>query len=304
MGRLSDQLERRRAEERAAFAKRFARYDRKSNRRALDALLDEVRRTVKVVATYSIKGGVGKTTTAVNLAYEAGRAGRAGAGVGPRSAGRGHLPAPGAAQGARRQPPPRVGQGRAGRPRARHRPRRGARAARRLLAPPPRRPPRGHPRADPADRRRSSSRCATTTTWRSSTARPASRWPARACSAPPTRCSCRSSPPRSPAARSASSPTFLDDQRRRAGGGAVPVDGRPSQAPAPRAGRLVGVGVARAARHHHPGRRGDRADGRRARAARAATRPTHAGRPRGYRRLWARGRHQPLGPATGAPERR
>ena len=34
MGRLSDQLERRRTEERAAFAKRFARYDRKSNRQA------------------------------------------------------------------------------------------------------------------------------------------------------------------------------------------------------------------------------------------------------------------------------
>ncbi len=44
MGRLSDQLERRRTEERAAFAKRFARYDRKSNRRALDALLSKVRR--------------------------------------------------------------------------------------------------------------------------------------------------------------------------------------------------------------------------------------------------------------------
>ena len=43
MGRLSDQLERRRAEERAAFAKRFAQYDRKSNRKALARMLDEIR---------------------------------------------------------------------------------------------------------------------------------------------------------------------------------------------------------------------------------------------------------------------
>ena len=44
-----------------------------------------------------------------------------------------------------------------------------------------------------AARRRCSSRSPTTTTSPCSTARPASRWPARACSAPPTRCSCRPS---------------------------------------------------------------------------------------------------------------
>jgi CHAD domain-containing protein len=39
MGRLSDHLERRRQQERQAFADRFAAYDTKANRRALDRLL-------------------------------------------------------------------------------------------------------------------------------------------------------------------------------------------------------------------------------------------------------------------------
>ena len=43
-------------------------------RRALDERAGR-RRPVKVLATYSIKGGVGKTTAAVNLAYEAARTG-------------------------------------------------------------------------------------------------------------------------------------------------------------------------------------------------------------------------------------
>jgi CHAD domain-containing protein len=44
MGRLSDQLERRRAEERSVFAKRFAHYDQKSNRKALANMLARVRK--------------------------------------------------------------------------------------------------------------------------------------------------------------------------------------------------------------------------------------------------------------------
>ena len=42
MGRLSDQLDRRRAEERADFVERFAAYDTKANRRALDVAAREV----------------------------------------------------------------------------------------------------------------------------------------------------------------------------------------------------------------------------------------------------------------------
>jgi len=39
---LSDQLDRRRAEERTDFVERFAAYDTKANRRALKSLLREV----------------------------------------------------------------------------------------------------------------------------------------------------------------------------------------------------------------------------------------------------------------------
>ena len=101
---------------------------------------------MKVAATYSIKGGVGKTSTAVNLAYEAGRAGvrvlvwdldPQGAAtylfrVRPKVRGGSRRLV--SAKGALRRPHPR------------HRPRRGARRPGRLLAPPPRPPPRGHAR--------------------------------------------------------------------------------------------------------------------------------------------------------------
>ena len=52
-----------------------------------------------VLATYNIKGGVGKTSAAVNLAYLAARERRTHAAVGPRPAGRQHLPVPRQAQG-------------------------------------------------------------------------------------------------------------------------------------------------------------------------------------------------------------
>ena len=138
---------------------------------------------------------------------------RPGAGVGPRPAGRGHLRLPrasrrcGAAAAGSSAP-----DGELAPPHPRLRPVAGPRRPRRLLAAPPRPPPRGHQAAHRAAGPRCSSRCRTTTTSPSSTARRASRSPARACSAPPTRCSCRSCRPRWPAARSSQLVDFLDDQ--------------------------------------------------------------------------------------------
>ena len=48
----------------------------------------------RVLATYNIKGGVGKTSAAVNLATLAAHERRADAAVGPRPAGREHVPVP------------------------------------------------------------------------------------------------------------------------------------------------------------------------------------------------------------------
>ena len=73
VGRLVEHLERTRQAARDGFAERFAEYD--SRPRARCCATCWTVRPVKVLATYSIKGGVGKTTAAVNLAAEAARAG-------------------------------------------------------------------------------------------------------------------------------------------------------------------------------------------------------------------------------------
>ena len=79
-GQLIERLEQRRLACRSEFAERFAAFDdpedRRRARRALPVrVVEHRRRPVKVVATYSIKGGVGKTTAAVNLSFEAARSG-------------------------------------------------------------------------------------------------------------------------------------------------------------------------------------------------------------------------------------
>ena len=171
---------------------------------------------VKIVATYSIKGGVGKTSAAVNLGALAAARRPADADLGPRPAGRRVVPAP--------------GRGRRSRAAAR-RLIRGKREPidvmkgtdiegldllpGRLLLPPPRHPARPAQEA----RWRGCGACSrssrTTTTWRSSTARPRSRSSRRACSAPPTCCSCRSSRRRCRCARSSSCARFLTAASRR-----------------------------------------------------------------------------------------
>ena len=67
-------------------------------------------RVSRVLATYNIKGGVGKTSAAVNLAYLAARGGAPHAALGPRPAGREHLPAAGEAEGEGRRAQARARQ--------------------------------------------------------------------------------------------------------------------------------------------------------------------------------------------------
>ena len=216
------------------FAERFAAYDTKAD---TPGSVDDARRprsaSMKVLATYSIKGGVGKTTAAVNLADEA-------ASTGARVL-LWDLDPQGAATYFLRVTADVKGGAAAGRPRASSRHIRATDLA-------------GHRR-----RARPTSRCATSTCTSTTSSNPterlaallepladalrrrvarlpavASRWPARACSPPPTRCSCRRSRRRCRSARSTSSSEFLADRpRRRPGGAAVHLDVRPAQAPAP-----------------------------------------------------------------------
>ena len=165
----------------------------------------------KVLATYNIKGGVGKTSAAVNLSY---------------------LAAPRTARGrccgtSTRRAPRRTCSG--SEPKVRG----GGRKLVRLKSEPGdadqgHRPPRldllpadfsyrhmdlaldALQAADAAARRRARRRCAASTTTSSSTARRASRSCPRACSRPPTRCWCRSSRRRCPRARSSSSTALVD----------------------------------------------------------------------------------------------
>ena len=73
----------------------------------------------RVLATYNIKGGVGKTSAAVNLATLAAHDGARDAAVGPRPAGREHLPVPRQAQDQGRRREARARQDRRRRPRSR-----------------------------------------------------------------------------------------------------------------------------------------------------------------------------------------
>ena len=73
MGELIGHLDADQDRARREFDGAFASFARPSSQRLMQR---DRRRTVKVFATYNIKGGVGKTSTAVNLAYLAAREGR------------------------------------------------------------------------------------------------------------------------------------------------------------------------------------------------------------------------------------
>ena len=298
MGRLSDQLERRRAEERAAFAKRFAQYDRKSNRKALARMLEEVRDPMKVVATYSIKGGVGKTSTAVNLAYEAGRAGVRVLvwDLDPQGA---------ATYLLRVRPKVRGGSRRLV-------------SAKGALADHVRGTDLDAVHVLPADfsLRHLDVHLEGThhPTRRIATLLEPVRdhYDLAILDCPPSISLASESVfgaahtllvpvvPATLASRTLGQLTaFLDDQLDAPVGGAVPVDGRPAPAPPPRAGRLARVRLAGAARHRRARRRGHRADGHRAGAA-GRLRAEHAGRPR-LPPAVDRGGHRPVGCRLGQP---
>ena len=90
----------------------------------------------RVLATYNIKGGVGKTSAAVNLATLAAHDGARDAALGPRPAGREHLPVPRQAEDQGRRREARARQDRRRRARSRAPTRGPGPAAGRLLLPP------------------------------------------------------------------------------------------------------------------------------------------------------------------------
>ena len=225
MGALVERFIREEIAAREEFAGRFAEFAAKEQR----ALVKETLRVSRVLATYNIKGGVGKTSAAVNLATLAAHEGAPTLlwDLDPQGAStylfRIHPKIKGGGRSScAARPTPRPDQG--------HRHRRPRPAAGGLLLPP--HGPRAGRRqeAEPPEPGARAARASTSTS--SSTARRASASCPRTCSRPPTRCSSRSSPRRSPRGRSSSS---RGARGRRAAGPRLLLDGRPPQEAASRA---------------------------------------------------------------------